>query len=142
MGYIFVQLFFRNAPEVLLVVRWQKYWIFPFICENIIPNWNLRKWSLFSRRAMILIQTIKDLFPSYPILIESLKNWCTNDLNLSLVNLILNSCLYGFRRRHTTHRATLDINSTIQHNMNNKLFSCGIFIDLKKAFDTVNYNVL
>ena len=63
-------------------------------------------------------------------------------LNLSLENLILNSCLDGFCRRHATHYTTLDINSTIQPNMNNKLFSCGIFIDLKKAFDTVYYNML
>ena len=34
--------------------------------------------------------------------------------------------------------------SSIQSNiiMDNKLFSCGIFIDLKKAFDTVNNNIL
>ena len=35
-----------------------------------------------------------------------------------------------------THNATLDIISSIQNNiiMDNKLFSCGIFIDLKKSF--------
>ena len=29
-----------------------------------------------------------------------------------------------------------------QNNMNNKLFSCDIFIDLKKSFVTVNHNIL
>ena len=29
----------------------------------------------------------------------------------------------------------LDIVSTIQENMGKRLFSCGVFIDLKKAFD-------
>ena len=55
---------------------------------------------------------------------------------------ILNTSQYGFREGHATHHATLDIINTIQNNMDNKLFSCGIFIDLKKAFNTVNHDAL
>ena len=40
---------------------------------------------------------------------------------------------YGFRDKHSTQHAILDIVNTIQGNMD----TCGIFIDLKKAFDTV-----
>ena len=47
---------------------------------------------------------------------------------------ILNPCLNVVLV--ATHNATLDIISSIQNNiiMDNKLFSCGIFIDLKKSF--------
>ena len=43
---------------------------------------------------------------------------------------------------HSTKHATLDIINAIQANMNQGLYSCGVLIDLKKAFDTVNHNSL
>ena len=49
---------------------------------------------------------------------------------------------YGFRKAHATQHAILDIVSTIQQNMDKRLFSCGVFIDLKKAFDTVDHKIL
>ena len=36
----------------------------------------------------------------------------------------------------------LDTVNAIQANMNQGLYSCGVFIDLKKAFDTVDHNIL
>ena len=35
-----------------------------------------------------------------------------------------------------------DMVETIQRNMDKKLFSCGVCIDLKKAFDNVNNTIL
>lgn len=49
---------------------------------------------------------------------------------------------YGFRDKCSTQHAILDILSKIQTNIDAKLFSCGIFIDLKKAFDTVDHSIL
>jgi len=42
----------------------------------------------------------------------------------------------------STQHAILDIVNAIQSNMNQGLFSCGVFIDLKEAFDTVDHNIL
>jgi len=55
---------------------------------------------------------------------------------------LLSSSQYGFRKAHSTEHAILDIVNAIQTNMDNRLFSCGIFIDLKKAFDTVDHKIL
>ena len=49
---------------------------------------------------------------------------------------------YGFRNKHSTQHAILDIVNTIHSNMDNRKYLCGIFIDLKKAFDTVNHEIL
>ena len=38
--------------------------------------------------------------------------------------------------------AILDIVNDIQTNMSQRLLSCGVFIDLKKAFDTVDHDIL
>ena len=55
---------------------------------------------------------------------------------------LLYKAQYGFRKLHSTQHAILDIVNTIQSNMDKGYFSCGIFIDLKKAFETANHNIL
>ena len=42
----------------------------------------------------------------------------------------------------TQPNTLLDIVNAVQSNMDAGSFSCGIFIDLKKAFDTVDHNIL
>ena len=48
----------------------------------------------------------------------------------------------GFLKGHSTQHAILDFVNAIQSNMNQGLFSCGVLIDLKKAFDPVDHNIL
>ena len=54
------------------------------------------------------------------------------------INHVLFKGQYGFREKYSTQHAILDIVNTIQDNMDMKFFSCGVFLDLKKAFDTVD----
>ena len=55
---------------------------------------------------------------------------------------LLSSSQYGFRQANSTEHAILDMVESIRTNMDKRLFSCGVFIDLKKAFDTVDHKIL
>ena len=50
-------------------------------------------------------------------------------------NILYNAQTYGFQKLHSTEHAILDIINAMESNMNNRTFSCGIFIDFKKAFN-------
>ena len=49
---------------------------------------------------------------------------------------------FGFRKKYSTNHALLSIVEEIRGSLDNKSFACGVFIDLEKAFDTVNHNIL
>ena len=49
---------------------------------------------------------------------------------------------FGFRSNHSTLFAVLSITDKIQKAIEDGNFSCGIFLDLSKAFDTVNHQIL
>ena len=49
---------------------------------------------------------------------------------------------FGFRKRFSTNHALLIIVEDIRSNLDNKTFACGVFVDLEKAFDTVNHKIL
>ena len=49
---------------------------------------------------------------------------------------------FGFRKNNSTTFAFLEITEKIKETIDNKKYGCGIFIDLRKAFDTVNHEIL
>ena len=49
---------------------------------------------------------------------------------------------FGFRKGSSTTHSLIEITEKIKESIDNGKFGCGIFIDLKKAFDTVNHNIL
>ena len=49
---------------------------------------------------------------------------------------------FGFRRKYLTNHALLSITESIRYSIDNNEFGCVVFIDLKKAFDTVNHSIL
>ena len=55
---------------------------------------------------------------------------------------ILYKYQFGFRTNHSTSHALIDITEYIYNALDKGHFVLGIYIDLKKAFDTVNHDIL
>ena len=55
---------------------------------------------------------------------------------------ILYPLQYGFREKCSTTHAVISITESIRQSIDNNEFDCGIFIDLQKAFDSVNHAIL
>ena len=49
---------------------------------------------------------------------------------------------FGFRQGHSTEHALIEIVDKIKQAMDNNEITCGLFLDLSKAFDTVNHEIL
>ena len=49
---------------------------------------------------------------------------------------------FGFRKGHSTEHALIELVNKIYDSLNKNKYILGVFIDLSKAFDTVNHNIL
>ncbi|KXJ05275.1 RNA-directed DNA polymerase from mobile element jockey [Exaiptasia diaphana] len=49
---------------------------------------------------------------------------------------------FGFRKGHSTAHAINEITDSLKKNIDNNLYTCGVFLDLAKAFETVNHKIL
>ena len=58
------------------------------------------------------------------------------------VNNVLHCAQFGFRQKLSTSVALLELTDEISKYMDSKEYTVGVFIDLAKAFDTVDHNIL
>ena len=57
-------------------------------------------------------------------------------------NKLIYSLQFGFRQNYSTSYALIHLTETIKQSIDQGLFSCGIFVDLQKAFYTAEHDIL
>ena len=55
---------------------------------------------------------------------------------------ILSKHQYGFRKNRSTEHAIIELTDKISKAIDDGKYTIGIFLDLSKAFDTVNHDIL
>ena len=57
-------------------------------------------------------------------------------------NNLIYSLQFGFRQKYLTVHALISLTENIRKNLDEGNIGCGFFVDLQKAFDTVEHNIL
>ena len=57
-------------------------------------------------------------------------------------NNLIYSLQFGFRQKYSTVHALISLTENIRKNLDEGNIGCGIFVDLQKAFDTVEHDIL
>jgi len=90
--------------------------------------------SLISNyRPISVLPSFSKIFEK--IVYNRLMSYLTNS------NILINN-QFGFRNRYSTAMAVIEMVDKISDAIDNKYYSLGVFIDLSKAFDTLDHNIL
>ena len=80
------------------------------------------------------------LLPSFHKLLETIM--CKQIKTFLIDNTILYEYQFGFRSKHSTNFALLDVVQTLYEKLDSGCYGLGIYLDLQKAFDTVDHDIL
>ena len=114
----------------------------PFLTPGIFPNkLKMAKLYHFLKKVIYIHLIIIAPFLYYRQYRKSLKERCTIKLyNYFQNNELFYNSQYGFRKNHSTELATLEIIDRIIQDMDKYNTPINIYIDLNKAFDTIDHN--
>ena len=109
---------------------------FPKVLKTaeVVPIFKKGERELCSNyRPISILNSFAKLFEK--CLLDQLNNYFVS-------NNLISSNQYGFKKNCSTNEAVLNIYNKLLDNMDKKLITCSIFLDLRKAYDTINHTIL
>ena len=109
---------------------------------------NLNQESGVSRKIWEIVSALLIVGNYRPISLLSNINKILEKLMFTRLYSFLesNKCIYdlqfGFRKKHSTNHALLNMTQQIKEAMDKGNIAIGVFVDFQKAFDTVNHKIL
>jgi len=103
------------------------------IITPIYKGKNTDQHSFVNYRPISLLPTLSKIIEK--IVHKQLDNYMTK-------NELFNTSQYGFRKKHSTEFATIEFVDKIAKEIDKKEIPFSIFIDLSKAFDTLDHEIL
>ena len=111
--------------------------------SEILKDWKAAAVIPSSKGVTLLTQTATDLYLSYPAFLMSSKAKSTNRLpTISESHHNFSAMQSGFRAGHGCTSATLKVLNDIITAIDKRHYCAAVFLDLAKAFDSVNHNIL
>ena len=102
--------------------------------SKVIPLYKANDETLLSNyRPIALLPSVYKIFEN--VMLDQISNYFINN-NLSSMQQ------YGFRAKHSTEFAALNLVDHLTYKLDNGLIPLNVYIDLSKAFDTLIHDIL
>ena len=112
------------------------FWLFPSILKTakVVPVFKKgSKLDCCNYRPISLLSNVEKILEK--LMYKRIYNFLSH-------NNIINDLQFGFRQKFSTSHALINLTENIRQALDNGYIGCGIFVDLQKAFDTVNHQIL